>query len=77
MKERYVHARTIDMARRDGGQLAMDNALAELRQRAAPEGHCFQNVQAIIVSLISTRRARSAIAITFLTSLTGLGKGDG
>jgi len=51
MKERYVHARTIDMARRDGGQLAMDNALAELRQRAAPEGHCFQNVQAIIVSI--------------------------
>ena len=29
----------------------MDNALAELRQRAAPEGHCFQNVQAIIVSI--------------------------
>jgi hypothetical protein len=27
------------------------NALAELRQRAAREGHCFQHVQAITVAI--------------------------
>ena len=29
----------------------MANALAELRRRAAREGHCFQHVQAITVAI--------------------------
>jgi hypothetical protein len=44
-------ARTIEMVRRQGGQLALVDALAELRQRAAREGHCFQHVQAITVAI--------------------------
>jgi hypothetical protein len=51
MKERYVHARTIEMARREGGNSSWLNALAELRQRATREGHCFQHVQAITVAI--------------------------
>jgi hypothetical protein len=35
------------------------DALAELRQRATREGHCFQHVQAITVAIsISTQRKR-------------------
>jgi|EndMetStandDraft_5_1072996.scaffolds.fasta_scaffold443038_1 hypothetical protein len=43
-------ARTIEMVRRAGSSPWLD-ALAELRQRAAREGHCFQDVQAIAVAI--------------------------
>jgi len=46
------------------------NALAELRQRATREGHCFQQVQAITVAIDQYARARSATATTFSTSPT-------
>ena len=46
------------------------NALAELRQRATREGHCFQHVQAITLRSISTQRRRWATATTFSTSPT-------
>jgi hypothetical protein len=50
MKERCGNARTIEMARREGGNSPWLNALAGLRQRAPREGHCFQHVQAITVA---------------------------
>ena len=46
------------------------NALAELRQRATREGHCFQHVQAITVAIDQYAERRWATAITFSTSLT-------
>jgi hypothetical protein len=44
------------------------DALAELRQRATLEGHCYQHVQAITVA--NTQRRRWVTAITFSTSPT-------
>jgi len=46
------------------------NALAELRQRATREGHCFQHVQASSLRSISTQRRRWGIATIFSTSPT-------
>jgi hypothetical protein len=47
------------------------NALAELRQRATREGHCFQHVpRRSPLRPISTQRRRWATAITFSTNPT-------
>jgi hypothetical protein len=52
----------------------VDNALAELRHRAAREGHCFQHVQTITVASTSTLRRRWAAGTTFSTSPAASGK---
>ena len=49
------------------------NALAELRQRATREGHCYQHVQAITVAIDQYAERRWATAITFSTSPTAWG----
>ena len=51
MKERYVHTRTIEMARREGGQLAMDQRARRAATARDAQGHCFQHVQAITVAI--------------------------
>ena len=45
-------------------------ALAELRQRATREGHCYQHVQAITVAIDQYAEKLWATAITSSTSLT-------
>ena len=44
-------ARTTEMVRRKADNSPWLDALAELRQRATREGHCFQHVQAITVAI--------------------------
>jgi hypothetical protein len=49
------------------------DALAELRQRAAREGHCFQHVQAITVAIDQYAEKALGNRDFFLNKLYGVG----
>jgi hypothetical protein len=69
------------MVRRECGQRALDQALAELRQRATREGYCYQHVQAIDCRFAHSRRimasslANGLSSLNFTQALRDLGAG--
>ena len=72
-KKRVLGGRSCDQLQRydeSADNSPWINALAELRQRATREGHCYQHVQAITVAIDQYAERRWATAITFSTSPT-------
>ena len=68
MKERYGDARTIAMVHEKETNSDWIDALAELRQRATREGHCYQHVQAITVAIDQYAEKALGTATTFSTA---------